>query len=216
MLISHKHKFITIDIPKTGSRSLRESLLPLGILDVYGAPNRSADFYQHDGAIRAKTQFAKNNWIWNEYFKFTIVRNPWERYFSFFKYFKSYSKKYITRDKSIIWDEPKINLGKLCVELFKDRDNQTVLKYIILNNKPQASHYCDETGEVIVDHIASFEDLENEFVLLCNKVGIKTPKLQHENKSVDSLKMEEIYNQELIDLVAEKEKSVIQLKRYNI
>ena len=36
MLISHSHKFVTIDIPKTGTRSMRETLNPLGIIDVIG------------------------------------------------------------------------------------------------------------------------------------------------------------------------------------
>ena len=214
MLISHKHKFITIDIPKTGSRSLRESLLPLSVIDIRGEPKVDAQFYQHDGAIRAKKQFIKNGWNWNEYFKFTIVRNPWQRYFSFFKYFKSYGEKYMRRDESINWREPEINQGKLCVELFKNKDDQTALKNIIFKNNSQDSYYCDESGKIMVDHMAEFENLQNEFVFLCNQVGIQTPKLQHGNKSANSLNMHEIYNQELITLVANKEKSVIELKGY--
>jgi chondroitin 4-sulfotransferase 11 len=214
MLISHKHKFVTIDIPKTGTRSFRESLHSLGLIDIVGEPFVEADFYQHDTAIRSKKQFSKNNWNWNEYFKFTIVRNPWARYFSFFKYFKSYGEKYLRRDKSIDWKKPEINQGKLCVELFKEKDDQTVLKNIILNNNSQDSYYCDENGEIIVEHLASFEDLSNEFVFLCKQVGIKTPSLQHGNKSVNSLNMHDIYNQQLIDLVANKEKSVLELKGY--
>lgn len=216
MLISHSHKFITIDIPKTGTRSFRESLVPLEVIDEFGAPNLNAEFYQHDGAIRAKKQFAKKNWNWNEYYKFTIVRNPWQRYFSFFKYFKSYGEKYMRRDESINWREPEINQGKLCVESFKNKDNQTVLKNIILNNNSQDSYYCDESGGVIVDYIASFEDFQNEFIFLCDKVGIHAPTLQHGNKSSNSQKMCEIYNQQLIDLVAKKEKNVIELKRYQL
>jgi hypothetical protein len=215
MLISHKHKFITIDIPKTGTRSLRESLLPLGIIDVSGLPNFCTEFYQHDCAIRAKKQFAKNNWNWNDYFKFTIVRDPWTRYFSFFKYFKSYGEKYLRRDKSINWKKPELNQGKLCVELFENKDDQTVLKNIILNNDSQDSYYCDENGEIIVDHIASFEDLQNAFVFLCDQVGIKTPNLQHGNKSSTPQIMHDIYNQESVDLVAQKEKNIIELKNYD-
>ena len=161
-----------------------------------------------------KKQFAKKKWNWNEYFKFTIVRNPWARYFSFFKYFKSYGEKYLSRDKSIDWKKPEINQCKLCVELFKCKDDQTVLKNIILNNDSQDSYYCDENGEIIVDHIASFENLEDEFIFLCNQVGINVPHLKHGNKSLQLQNMNEIYNQQLIDLVAQKEKSVIGLKGY--
>ncbi len=214
MLISHKYKFITIDIPKTGSRSLRESLRPLGIVDIHGEPNLDSEFYQHDGSIRAKKQFEKNSWNWNEYFKFTIVRNPWARYFSFFKYFKSYGEKYLRRDESINWREPELNQGKLCEELFQNKDDQSVLKNIILNNDSQDSYYFDESGKITVDHIAEFNNLQNEFVFLCNQVGIQAPSLQHGNKSANSLNMLDIYNQQLIDLVAEKEKNVIQLKGY--
>ena len=118
------------------------------------------------------------------------------------------------RDESINWREPEINQGKFCVELFKDKDDQTILKNIILNNNPQDSYYCDESGKIMVDHIASFEDLSNEFVFLCDQVGIKAPNLKHGNKSSNSQSMHDIYNQELIDFVAQKEKGVIELKDY--
>lgn len=213
--MSHKHKFITIDIPKTGTRSFRESLHPLGLIDIVGEPFVEADFYQHDTAIRAKKQFAKHNFDWNEYFKFTIVRNPWDRYFSFFKYFKNYADKFLRRDESIAWGAAEINQGQYCVSLFSSSDDQTILKNIILNNPPQDAYYCGENGEVIVDYIADFENLENEFVFLCDQVGINSPSLQHGNKSVNSPNMHDIYNQQLIDLVAQKENSVIKLKNYD-
>ena len=215
MLISHKHKFITIDIPKTGTRSLRETLLPLNIIDVCGLANFESEFYQHDFATRAKKQFAKNNWNWNDYFKFTIVRNPWVRYFSFFKYFKSYGEKYLRQDESINWGKSEINQGKLCAELFENKDDQTVLKNIILKNDSQDTYYFDESGKIIVDHIAEFENLQNEFIFLCNQVGINAPHLKHGNKSSNPLNIHDIYNQQLIDLVAQKEKSVIKLKNYH-
>ena len=50
---------------------------------------------------------------------------------------------------------------------------------------------------------------------MCDKVGIDTPKLQHGNKSSNHLSLDDIYTQELIDLVAEKENSVITLKSYD-
>lgn len=214
MLISHGHKFITIDIPKTGTRSLRESLSPLGIIDIHGEAKLDSEFYQHDRAIRAKKQFLKNDWVWRDYFKFVIVRNPWVRYFSFFKYFKNYGEKYSRRDKSINWGKAEINQGKHCVALFKNKDDQTVLRNIILKNNSQDSYYSNEDGEVIVDHIARFENFKNEFIFLCEQVGIKAPDLQHGNKSNHSLNMYEIYNQDLIDLVRQKESSVINLKDY--
>lgn len=212
MLISHKNKFITIDIPKTGTRSMRLSLEPLGIIDITGGPY--SPFEQHGSALSAKKQFIKKNWNWQEYYKWIIVRNPWERYFSFFKYFKSYGEKYSRRDESINWGQFQVNQGKMCVDLFRERSDIQVLRNIISNHKPQDSYYCQKNGEIIVDHIAEFDNLQNEFVLLCGKVGAQAPELQHGNKSANSLNIYDLYNQELIDLVADKEKSVIELKGY--
>lgn len=216
MLISHNHKFITIDIPKTGTRSFRESIVPLGIIDVIGKPLISEDFYQHDTAAGTKKQFINNGWDWSEYYIFTIVRNPWHRYFSFFKYYYNFAERYKNLDKSISWDEPKIKQGEMCVSLFSDNTYQQVLKNIILNQSAQHEYYCDENNQIMVDHVGRFEDLSNEFSLLCDKVGILYVELKHENKSTSTINIEDIYNQELIDLVAEKERFTIELKDYNI
>lgn len=214
MLISHKHKFITIDIPKTGSRSLRESLSPMGIIDVVGKPHPNEAFYQHGTALDCVRDFEKNNRNFHDYFSFCVVRNPWDRYFSFFKYFKNYAEKYMRRDESIIWNTPEVKQGKFCVELFKNRSEQTVLKTIILNKKSQDVYYCDVNGEIAVDHIANFENIQDEFSFLCSRVGIDTPILRHDNKTTNSLNAQDVYNQESIDLVAKKEKNVIELKGY--
>lgn len=216
MLISHKHKFITIDIPKTGTRSFREGLVPLGAIDIIGEPLTSADFYQHDTASKTKKQFVKNGWNWNDYYSFSIVRNPWHRYFSFFKYYHNFRERYKNLDKSISWDKPKIDQGKMCVSLFADKTHQQVLKNIIINQAPQHEYYCDKNNQLIIDHVGRFEDLSNEFNLLCDKVGILHAEPKHENKSTSTISALDIYNQELIDLVAEKEKFTIELKGYNI
>lgn len=214
MLISHKHKFITIDIPKTGTRSLRESLYPLNIIDILGTPNLNDEFYQHGTALDCRNALKKNNINFNDYYSFCVVRNPWKRYFSFFKYFKNYGQKYMRRDKSIVWESAEINQGQYCVSLFSQSDHQTILKNIIINHPAQDEYYCNQNGQIIVNHIAKFDNLQNEFVFLCNKINIKAPSLQYGNKSVNSLNMHDIYNQQLINLVAEKEKSVIKLKGY--
>lgn len=213
MLISHKNKFITIDIPKTGSRSLRESFLPLGVIDIIGEPNLSANFYQHGTAKQCKDALKKEGLNFKDYFSFTIVRNPWCRYFSFFKYFKIYGEKYKALDKSIIWNTPEIRQGEYCLNLFKDKDYKTILKSIINNTLPQSEYYSDN-NKIIVDHIAEFENLKNEFSFLCEKAKIEPPNLYHGNKSNSELSISEVYNEDLINLVFKKEKGVINLKDY--
>lgn len=215
MLISHKNKFITIDIPKTGTRSLRETLNPLGVIDVIGEPFHQAAFYQHGTASEAKTTFNKNNWNWDEYFKFTIVRNPWDRYFSFFKYFHSYKEKYLEKSKSIVWGEAEINQGKYCVDLFKKYDNNQIMKSIITNHQAQSDFFLDENGNLIVDYMADFGNLDKEFKYLCLKTNIRYFPLQHSNKSKTFFDKKYFYNKELIEMVREKENSVIKMKGYS-
>jgi len=69
-------------------------------------------------------------------------------------------------------------------------------------------------NEIIVSHIAKFENLNKEFAFLCNQVGIQTPSIRHDNKSIIKSSYYNIYTKETINLVAEKEKNVIKLKGY--
>ena len=113
------------------------------------------------------------------------------------------------------WINQEIDDCRQAFDLFSSSGNdQAVLKNIILNNNSQDSYYCNESGKIIVDHIAEFDNLQTEFGFLCNQVGIQAPSLQHGNKSSNPLNIHDIYNQQLIDLVAQKEKSVIGLKGY--
>jgi hypothetical protein len=215
MLISHKKKFITIDVPKTGTRSLRETLNPLGVIDIIGKPIQETDFYQHGTAEEAKKIFIELNRDWSEYFKFTILRNPWDRYFSFFKYFHNYKDKYLKKCPSIIWNEPELNQGKYCVELFDNYTNSEIMKSIIINHQPQSDFIFDENGNLMVDHLANFENLDEEFKFLCLKTKTKYTPLKHGNKSKTFFDKKYFYNEELIEMVQKKEKSVIEIKGYN-
>ena len=75
MLISHSKKFITIDIPKTGTRSLRETLQPLKVIDLVGSPNPNADIYQHAKCREILKYCNKEEIDYKEYFFFFFENN---------------------------------------------------------------------------------------------------------------------------------------------
>jgi len=212
MLISHKHKFICISIPKTGTRSLRETLCPLNILDIIGHPT-STDFPQHGIALECKQSLENLGYNFDDYFSFCVVRNPWDRYLSFFKYYKERAEEYLKTTDFKEWKDLKIKQGKFASELFTNNNERFILKKIICRQRNQSEYFLN-TREIIVSHIARFENLQNEFDYLCETIGLDKIQLSHGNKSINQISCSDIYNQELIDLVAEKEKEVIDLMSY--
>jgi len=213
MLISHKNRFITIDIPKTATRSLRETLLPLSLLDIIGQ-SAGKSFYQHGTALDCQKGFTDIGLNFSDYFSFCIVRNPWRRYLSFFKYYKEKAEEYLTAKDFQEWENSKIEQGKIAANLFKTNDYHHTLKTIIINQPEQSHYFLNKNQDIMVSHVARFENLQNEFDYLCETVGLDKMKLLHSNKSETQISCSDIYNQELIDLVADKEKEVIDLMHY--
>jgi hypothetical protein len=94
MIIAHNQKFVFIPIQKTGSTSIRESL-DKKYNCVEGSSDPTSLIYNHTSACRLKIYFEECkttgdprwSWEWDEYFKFTFVRNPFARMVSQYNYF---------------------------------------------------------------------------------------------------------------------------------
>ena len=185
MLISHSHKFITIGIPKTGTRSLRAALCTkqqhsdgtslnkiVDFIGLHGAKNLK----QHAPICQCKEYMQKINCDINLYFIFTVVRNPWDRYVSYMFY-----------------------------------NNQPL--HEVIKDYPPQSHYIFDNNLLAVDYLAEFNRLQQEIDTLCNKVNIDRVSLPHLHKSIRK-NYKEYYTHNLIELVREKEHKIIDLMGY--
>jgi hypothetical protein len=82
--ISHRHRFVFIAIPKNASTSIRAALGPHS--DVLSGDRDP--YYHHVSASALRDHFAEREWDWDGYFKFAVVRNPWERVVSQYRYLR--------------------------------------------------------------------------------------------------------------------------------
>ena len=191
MLISHKHKFISLDPPKTGT-NYRQNLLW-----------NSGDYVQGlQHANLAEVQNYFHQYDLSNYFTFTFVRNPWKRYLSWFHY---------------------LNRGNRNHDLSPQQFYNFMFCY--LSKTPQTndlritlpqSYWFEREGKINVDFIGCLENIKEDMNYVLDKLKIKTQlKNKKANKSIYKLNYDDAYNQELIELVAKKEKSVIQLKNYH-
>jgi chondroitin 4-sulfotransferase 11 len=165
MLISHKHKFIFIHIPKTAGTSISSVLNPF-CEELYPS-------IKHSNAVKIKEKFGSD--IWNEYFKFTFIRNPYERLLSWYNMieknmwrpnlFQSHIKKNIHSFSEFIMDDKHpIGINKL--------PQQRISQFKIIS----------ENGRVIVDFVGRYENLNEDFNYICNKLNIPQTHLPHINK----------------------------------
>lgn len=81
MRISHRYKFVFFSNPKTGSESVRLMLDPYSDIKCVRLSECTPDFpfYDHMTPLELRDVFHQRGWHFDEYYRFTFVRNPWAR-----------------------------------------------------------------------------------------------------------------------------------------
>ena len=215
MRISHEHKFLSISIPKTGTKTVRTTFDQINnITKSISDPN--SPYYQHVHARRLKEEFDEKGWDWDDYFKFTFVRNPWARMVSIFFYREKMAHQWKhgegkfkdmasnpSNQRSI-----QNHQGKRCVRFVK---KYPTFKDAIFKGprrlhqfgETQFNYICDEDGKQLLDFVGKLENLQEDFNTICDKVGIPQQQLPHLNKSKHK-HYTEYYDDETRQIVAEK------------
>ena len=144
MRISHKYKFIYLATPKACSSSIRKAL------NRYSCISSKSNFppYAHHGKLEwVKNDFKKNKWDWNSYYKFTSVRNPWDRMVSLWTYGKKINAipgHFETFQSWILSDHDWLNI-----------------------HWGYDGYYREINGDIAVDYVIKSESLQSDFKKVC-------------------------------------------------
>ena len=173
-MISHKHKCIFIHIPKTAGMSIENSFLKsLGLRYYQGqcpalmlAYNQNREMGPPSLAHLRPQDYVNYSYLSQElfdsYFKFTFVRNPWARAVSIYKYFRYY--RMMKFEAFLKYRFP---------ELWEERYDFVM---------PQVKFVFDEKGKQLVDFIGKFEHLEEDFNIVKQQLTHPVEELEHINK----------------------------------
>jgi hypothetical protein len=191
-----KNKCIFIHIPKTGGISVSKSLF--GNL---AGGHRKLEIYQ---IVFTKREF-------NNYFKFTFVRNPWDRLVS--AYF--YMKKGGTNDRDRIWAEQ--NLSNyydfdIFVKNWINRENiETCIHFV-----PQYSFVCEPgSSSPRVNFIGYFEHLQEDFCYISKKLGLNTSLFHYNKTMANKIDYRSFYSEATRKIVAEVYRRDIEIFGYD-
>jgi len=176
-MINHKHRFIFVHIIKTGGESIEKFFRGRKI---------------HKFAKNYKKQIGNRKW--NNYFKFAFVRNPWDKMVS--QYFFIQKKR---KGNYKLTFREFILAFKSCSESEYINGKGIPVEF----NPIQLPWILDDAGNCLVDFIGRFENLQEDFNIICDKIGIPRQKLPHENKSKHK-HYTEYYDDEMKQIVAEK------------
>ena len=189
----YESKTIFIHIPKTAGISLVKSIFG----DVTLEGHRSVSYYK---------QVFKNRY--SDFFTFTIVRNPWDRLYS--------SYKFLQKGGINIHDK---NAFETHLSIYKDFEdfvinglNEKIISKIT-HFIPQHEFICDKNGEIIVDYVGKFENL-NKAVDKINDILKSEFKIEHHNKT-NKKNYKDIYTTEMIVKVNQIYQKDIDIFEYN-
>lgn len=148
-----RHKCIFVRIPKCATRSVSMSLF--GNL---AGSHRTVKDYQ---IVFSAREF-------EDYFKFTIVRNPWDRLVSAFFFLKKGGV-----------DEEDLEFSKRYLSKYPDFDSfveKGLLDDDIINwihFVPQYKFVCLRDNMLATDFVGRVESLDRDFATIANKLGIE-------------------------------------------
>jgi hypothetical protein len=173
MLISHRHRFLYFVVPKCASATLRRSLAPYADI---GWP--VSNFEQHVNIRRFKA--TEHAGLLEDYFKFTFVRNPYDRIYSGYLQDRHAGENYPRwiRAKKPIFDQ----IGDDFPRYFNDHVLQSDIvmdwRWICFCPMVEFSH---ADGEPRMDFVGRAETVEEDIRRLSERLGLPVAKADDEN-----------------------------------
>lgn len=164
-----------IHVPKTGGISVKESI-----------PD---EWYHGHTAVKDMPGI-------EDHYKFTVVRNPWDRTVSAYNFLKKGGL-----GGSDIEDAARMKLEEISFEEFlRDLPQNSKWQQHL---RPQVFWMRDSNGVNKADFVAKMESLDADWKKLSKKLGLKQKKLPHSNKSRSDDYRNWYQNAEMKDIVAD-------------
>lgn len=189
-----QHHCIFIHIPKVAGTSV------LNVLSGYAVSRDHLPWHVYYVASPKR--------FWS-YFKFSLVRNPWERAWSTYQYLVNGGNK--TSDLSIS-NELK-QFSSFDDFLISGLGKGNFRSHLLF--QPQSNFIVGPDGRPVVDYLGRYESLNDDFAVIAKRLNISTP-LPHSNKGLGSLGVSAAYKKvEAIRVVAEIYKQDIKAFGYS-
>tara|TARA_X000001036_G_scaffold440125_1_gene494672 strand:- start:9970 stop:10554 length:585 start_codon:yes stop_codon:yes gene_type:complete len=160
-MISHDPPFIFVHLTKTAGTSVDYTLKHLAEIP------KEKHKVKHETILQLLKQCKKDP---AEYFKFTTVRNPFDRLVS--NYFYRVER---LKDPKIIDTNMSFSEWVTGEKGYSFKD--TMVK------RTMHSWISDDKGNLLMDYIIRFENLQDGFSEVCNKLGLPNYKLPHTFKT---------------------------------
>ena len=213
MIVSHTHGFIFICNGKTGTSSIETVLAPYQEGEEFEVGVKGLYTPKHVPPSTLKAQLGPD--IWEEYFTFVFVRNPWDWFVS--QYFWNWRVPQLSKWKLLkspvktlneYWQEKKEKRRRREVETFSPAD---IHETYDLLRRYRGVHQADSLfqynyvyspdGEKLVDFVGRFEQIEDDFSQAMSLVGLDA-QLPHRNATDDRDHYESYYEPETVALIS--------------
>lgn len=175
MIISHQHKFIFAAVPKTGTHSVRQALREhmseedieqVGLFVNKRFPYDELAAIRHGHLSLAQVRPHVGEDVFQRYFKFAFVRNPYDRFVSYCAF--------MSRDTDVFQHSPQEVMRHF---LFRQPPEQHVLF------QPQSGLLVDADGALLTDMVGRVEDMQASYDSVCERIGIPSRPLDQVNSS---------------------------------
>lgn len=206
MVISHSHRFIFIHSSKAAGTSIQNALREYAHQPDSGKLNRyrsklglQSDYLQvvfpeHDTAAQIRKKLPSG--IFDSYFKFAFVRNPWDWLVSLYHYLLSTPSHRHHRRVS------EMENFEEYLQFEMDRGKRF-----------QKDFVADKEGRLLTDYIGRYESLHEDFETVCRHLNIDAS-LPHLNKSTHR-DYRDYYTDQIKDTVTKYWKEDIELLGYD-
>jgi len=174
MIISHRHRFIFVAIPKTGTHAVRRALRAhLGSDDIeqvglfvnkrFPIDDLAAIGHGHLSLAQVRPYLSSEQF--GGYFKFAFVRNPFDRFISYCAF--------MTRDNGAFDRDPRGTMRRML--------DAPPMGHVLF--QPQHGFLVDAEGALLTDAIGRVEDMQASYNGFCARLGFASAELERVNSS---------------------------------